>query len=272
MRLFKAPYRLITAVAFAASLAAPSAIAQAPLSTTNLASSSLITLSVTQRGYSTGKRFANINNRRSPLKFNRGYSNPRKANFAARRSNFSNNRSYRGQSLHRNVRAQHARFINTQQRQSFNRRNDFRRQNVQFRNQNNVRRDIRRRQNINRNDLRRRQNVTRNNARSVNRVVRNNFARNNFRSSPVRSTFISRPVFANSGFSHGFGASSFYRVGGVYNFGRNSRVIHNYRSFGLYDPPYGYCWVRDVNRGDAILASVATGAIIGLAAGVFASY
>lgn len=46
--------------------------------------------------------------------------------------------------------------------------------------------------------------------------------------------------------------------------------ISNYASYGLYAPPSGYHWVRDRDRGDAILASVATGAIIGLVVGALA--
>jgi Ni/Co efflux regulator RcnB len=58
-----------------------------------------------------------------------------------------------------------------------------------------------------------------------------------------------------------------YRVGGHYGYGEHSVVIKNYRSHGLYQPPRGYHWVHDRDRGDAILCSVATGAIIGLVAG-----
>ena len=58
-----------------------------------------------------------------------------------------------------------------------------------------------------------------------------------------------------------------YRVGGHYGYGEHSAVIKDYRSHGLYHPPRGYHWVRDRDRGDAILCSVATGAIIGLVVG-----
>ncbi|MEO1643247.1 MAG: RcnB family protein [Pseudomonadota bacterium] len=58
-----------------------------------------------------------------------------------------------------------------------------------------------------------------------------------------------------------------YRIGGFYGYHRNTIVIRDYWSYGLYDPPHGYHWVRDHDTGDAILASVATGAIIGLIIG-----
>ena len=58
-----------------------------------------------------------------------------------------------------------------------------------------------------------------------------------------------------------------YRVGGHYGYGRHTVVIRDYRRHGLYHPPRGYHWVRDADRGDAILCSVATGAIIGLVVG-----
>ncbi len=44
-------------------------------------------------------------------------------------------------------------------------------------------------------------------------------------------------------------------------------MIYDYHTYGLYDPPHGYHWVYDHDRQDAILASVATGAIIGLVIG-----
>ncbi|NBC20043.1 MAG: hypothetical protein GVY06_03180 [Alphaproteobacteria bacterium] len=58
-----------------------------------------------------------------------------------------------------------------------------------------------------------------------------------------------------------------YRVGGHYGYGRHTVVIRDYRRHGLYHPPRGYHWVRDRDRGDAILCSVTTGAIIGLVVG-----
>ena len=62
-----------------------------------------------------------------------------------------------------------------------------------------------------------------------------------------------------------------YAVGGYYHPHNHTVYIRDYHRYGLYDPPRGYYWARDYDRGDAILASVATGAIIGLAIGVIAS-
>src|SRR3990167_2471014 len=59
-----------------------------------------------------------------------------------------------------------------------------------------------------------------------------------------------------------------YDVGAYYSYGpRRTVYINDYYNYGLYEPPHGYHWVRDNDRGDAILASVATGAIIGLVVG-----
>ena len=60
---------------------------------------------------------------------------------------------------------------------------------------------------------------------------------------------------------------SHYHIGGFYGYHRDTVFIKDYWSYGLYDPPYGYHWVRDYNSGDVILASIATGAIIGLIIG-----
>lgn len=59
--------------------------------------------------------------------------------------------------------------------------------------------------------------------------------------------------------------SARYRIGGRYAYHDRTVIIHNHGRHGLYAPPRGYHWVRDPGRSDAILASVATGAIIGLA-------
>jgi Ni/Co efflux regulator RcnB len=62
-----------------------------------------------------------------------------------------------------------------------------------------------------------------------------------------------------------------YSVGHYYAPSAHRTVyISDYSHFGLYSPPAGYHWVRDRDRGDAILASVATGAIIGLVIGALA--
>jgi Ni/Co efflux regulator RcnB len=63
-----------------------------------------------------------------------------------------------------------------------------------------------------------------------------------------------------------------YDVGHYYSYGpRRTVYINDYGNYGLYEPPRGYHWVRDNDRGDAILASVATGAILGLVIGAIAS-
>jgi Ni/Co efflux regulator RcnB len=69
----------------------------------------------------------------------------------------------------------------------------------------------------------------------------------------------------NSGYYH-----PHYRIGGYYTYGPRTIVIHDYDRYGLYRPPHGHHWVRDGYNGDAVLASVATGAIIGLAVGILA--
>lgn len=61
-----------------------------------------------------------------------------------------------------------------------------------------------------------------------------------------------------------------YHVGGHYRYHQHTRYIRDYGRYGLYDPPRGYHWVHDHDRGDAILASAATGAIIGLVIGAIA--
>ncbi len=62
-----------------------------------------------------------------------------------------------------------------------------------------------------------------------------------------------------------------YHIGGHYGYHNNTIIISDYGYYGLYDPPYGHHWVRDHDTGDAILASVATGAIIGLVIGVLSN-
>ncbi|MEO1405039.1 MAG: RcnB family protein [Pseudomonadota bacterium] len=61
-----------------------------------------------------------------------------------------------------------------------------------------------------------------------------------------------------------------YRIGGYYGYHTNTIIIGDYGYWGLYDPPHGYHWVHDYDSGDAILASIATGAIIGLVIGALA--
>lgn len=62
-----------------------------------------------------------------------------------------------------------------------------------------------------------------------------------------------------------------HAVGGYYRPHGQTVYIRDYNRYGLYAPPRGYYWARDYDRGDAILASVATGAIIGLVVGVIAT-
>jgi len=69
-----------------------------------------------------------------------------------------------------------------------------------------------------------------------------------------------RPVYRSYGHR--------YRIGHYYRFHPRTVIVTNHRYYGLYDPPYGYHWVRDNDSGDVILASIATGAIIGLAVGL----
>ncbi len=59
-----------------------------------------------------------------------------------------------------------------------------------------------------------------------------------------------------------------YRIGSRYDYSPRTIVITDYDRYGLYRPPHGHHWVRDPYSGDAVLASVATGAIIGLAIGI----
>ena len=82
-------------------------------------------------------------------------------------------------------------------------------------------------------------------------------------------TYRSRPTVSyhyNSGYSH-----PRYSIGSHYNYNPNTIVIRDYNRYGLYNPPHGHHWVRDYNSGDAVLASVATGAIVGLAIGVLSN-
>lgn len=83
-------------------------------------------------------------------------------------------------------------------------------------------------------------------------------------------------VTVTYGYSYGphyySGYSPRYDVGHYYSYGpRRTVYINDYYNYGLYEPPHGYHWVRDNDRGDAILASVATGAIIGLVVGAIAA-
>lgn len=94
-----------------------------------------------------------------------------------------------------------------------------------------------------------------------------------------RPSYTYRPrssVIVSYGHSYGSyyysGYQPRYDVGNYYSYGpRRTVYINDYDNYGLYEPPRGYQWVRDNDRGDAILASVATGAILGLVIGAIAS-
>jgi len=62
-----------------------------------------------------------------------------------------------------------------------------------------------------------------------------------------------------------------FKVGGFYGKHANTIFISDYASHGLYAPPRGYHWVCDKGSKDAILAAVATGAIIAVAADILAT-
>ncbi len=62
-----------------------------------------------------------------------------------------------------------------------------------------------------------------------------------------------------------------YHVGGRYHRHQRTIIINDYNRYGLRRPPHGHHWVRDHDSGDAILTSVATGAIIGLVVGIIAN-
>lgn len=70
-------------------------------------------------------------------------------------------------------------------------------------------------------------------------------------------------------YNHGYHHNG-YRIGGYYSYRPNTIIIRDYGRYGLYAPPHGHHWVRDPYSDDAVLASVATGAIIGLAVGLLA--
>lgn len=59
-----------------------------------------------------------------------------------------------------------------------------------------------------------------------------------------------------------------YRVGNRFAYGANTVIIRDYDRYGLYNPPRGHQWVHHRGSNDAVLTSVATGAIVGLAIGI----
>ncbi|MEZ5952925.1 MAG: RcnB family protein [Hyphomonas sp.] len=87
---------------------------------------------------------------------------------------------------------------------------------------------------------------------------------------PPRVHYSYRTYGYNYGPYYRSGYVSPYAIGGYYRPRPNTIYINDYAAYGLYAPPPGYYWVRDYDRGDAILASVATGAIIGLVIGALA--
>ena len=93
--------------------------------------------------------------------------------------------------------------------------------------------------------------------------------------SPHRSRTHARNSRHHYSFSFGLGHSYYskprYRVGGHYYNSPHTVIISDYRHYGLRRPPRGYHWVHDHGSDDAILASVATGAIIGLMVGILAN-
>jgi Ni/Co efflux regulator RcnB len=106
--------------------------------------------------------------------------------------------------------------------------------------------------------------------------------RRDYRDHPRGRVVVYRPYHPRSSvtvtYGHSYGPYSYssyrprYDIGHSYIYGpRRTVYISDYHNYGLYAPPPGYHWVRDHDRGDAILASVATGAIIGLVIGAIAS-
>lgn len=61
-----------------------------------------------------------------------------------------------------------------------------------------------------------------------------------------------------------------YHIGGHYHYHGSTVILYDYGLYGLYAPPPGYHWVYDDGYGDAVLTSIATGAIIGLVIGALA--
>ncbi len=77
--------------------------------------------------------------------------------------------------------------------------------------------------------------------------------------------------FHGGGFGAGVVHKPVYAVGGFYNVHSGSVFITDFKQHGLYAPPRGYRWVCDKGSNDAVLAAVATGAIIAVAAGTLAT-
>lgn len=82
---------------------------------------------------------------------------------------------------------------------------------------------------------------------------------------PSRRIYTHRPVYKRY-------HAPRYRIGGYYHRHPQTVIIRDYGRYGLYHPPQGHHWVHDHNSGDAVLASIATGAIIGLVVGALSGY
>lgn len=106
------------------------------------------------------------------------------------------------------------------------------------------------------------------------RNYRRNVRRNNFgfyghgyRAPVYRAPVYRAPVYHSAPVYHG----PAYSIGGFYGRHQSTIIINDYGSYGLYAPPRGYHWVCDKGSSDAILAAVATGAIIAIAADVLST-
>ena len=106
---------------------------------------------------------------------------------------------------------------------------------------------------------------------SFNRGFRGNGFKRGFRGNSFNRGFRSRSFNRGIGFNSGFKRTivhvPIYSVGGFYGVHSNSIFISDFAAHGLYAPPRGYHWVCDKGSNDAVLAAVATGAIIAVAAG-----
>ncbi len=126
-----------------------------------------------------------------------------------------------------------------------------------------------------------RRDYRRDDRRDDRRDYRRDYRRDHYKHRPVvvhrPHYYAPRPVVTYSyGYTYGpyhySGYNPRYSVGNYYSYGPSRTVyISDYDRYGLYAPPRGYHWVHDHDRGDAILASVATGAIIGLVVGALAT-
>lgn len=110
-------------------------------------------------------------------------------------------------------------------------------------------------------DYRRGRDYHRNNHRYQNR---GRVVTRNYYSAPTHYRPRPRVVYHyNRGYHH-----PRYTIGNRYHYGSNSVIIRDYGRYGLYNPPRGHHWVHHRGSNDAVLTSVATGAIVGLAIGI----